>query len=1012
MSSLYLTKVRISNFRTYGKDFEFELPNSPGLTILCGMNGLGKTGFFDAMEWALTSKVERLGVRDSDSILTRAESEDSHGVDLSWGDQKITRGLGKDTSEAGIIDVLKSPDWGPNIQEIGAYLKLTHILPQSDSESFLKHGESKRWELLKGPAGVDQVEDIRLLLKGQKLRNNFNNKIREVESKKDLLLNKKQQWETMLKELERLKELATMQAVIDPSQLEAELAKICEEIGETHGIQLQLIDDFDPATQIQYIRDHIEEKRKQIHEQVNQHPVALGLLEQFNLGCARKVETQQRAEGIHLNYDTSEKELKKKQETLRTAEEKHQQYLKDFESKKRDSALLLSLIEARVAIDITTRQLEELQRQFITANNALTSINETLLKQAQSIETLKALSVRKTQYYRDIQSIKERQIAFNEGRKENEEARQSKQQEVALIEKKLKLTNTKQKAEINVLLHDQKLAGLKSKLHFEQNTGNAINKAISIIAENLDEEDNLCPVCLHQHPEGELTRAIHQALEQTNVASSETIESIKVSQKIQSELKESIQLTTAELIDIENQLKAIEQKIVRANQLCEVFHLDISSPAEAFSNYSKHLNKQLEEQQEKLSSTSQQLTQMKETEELEAERRALEEQRSQKTRQAESIRKSIDEKKYTLENAIAIQATNESLSSQSIEILQSKRENVLEKTAEAGSLLQNSEKDKTTLLNEVKSSLEGIEQIRLELSQNEKSKEASIEQVTQSKAALQELKYIGEPSAALLDKYLNNLKSQVGRIETYTDRLKSAGNAFALWSDQKQLLDLKNKIQEMLNADESANIQAYTQDLHAKIADAENKFNLIQKTMERVDETANQLTNLSREFGKNALNPLSEKITQFLRIISPFDYRYNIEPRITDARSKVKTSIDFPSVHSNSTVNRDINTWLSEGQKSILGLGVLFGASTVYKWSKWRALLLDDPLQHTDLIHVSAFADVIRGLIRDESYQIMLSTHSIREADFLERKCESSGIPVTRITLTGLGPEGVRYRVS
>ncbi|MGJ8649497.1 MAG: AAA family ATPase [Opitutaceae bacterium] len=1012
MSSLYLTKVRISNFRTYGKNFEFELPNTPGLTILCGMNGLGKTGFFDAMEWALTSKVERLGASDSDRILTRDGSDEPHGVDLSWGDLRITRGLGEDTSGADIVNLLKSPTWNPKINEIGAYLKLTHLLPQSDTESFLKYGENKQWELLKGPAGVDQVEDIRRLLKGQKLRNNFNAKIREVEQKKDQLMIKKQQWETMLEEFDRLNELATMKAACDPNQLEAELVEICKEIEVAHGIQLQLVDDFNPAIKIQYIRDHIEEKKNQILKQVSQHPVALELLEQFNSGSVRKAELQQRAERIQLNHHALNKALEKKQETLRKAEEIHQKYRKDFESKKRDSALLLSLIDAWGTIDTTTSQLEELKKQLIVAENDLNSINKKQQIQTQSLEKFKNLKQSEDQLFSDLKSVEEKQIAFNEARKEIEEARQSKQQNVILTEKKIKLTNTKQKAEINILLNDGKLRGLKDKLNSEQKNGDAINKAVSIIAENLNEEDNLCPVCLHKHPEGELTRAIHQALEQTNVASSETMNSIKLNQNIQSELKESIQLTTAELIEIDNQLKAIEQKVIRANQLCQPFHLDVSSPIEAFSEHSKYLNKQLEEKEAKLSSTSQLLTQMKPAEDLEAEKLALEEQRSQKTRQSESIRKSIDEKNAIRENAKATLATNKSLSIDNIETLKDKREKLLTQIAEVSSLLNNSEKDKNDLLNEVKSTLQDIEQNHLELSQNEKSKEASIEQINQSKKTLLKLGYAGEPSTALLDKFLNSLKSQVGSIESFIDRLKSIGDAFALWSEQKQLLVLKKRIQEMLNADKTANIQAYTLGLDAKIADSEKEIDLIQKTMERVDTTANQLTELSREFGENALNPLSEKITQFLRIISPFDYRYNIEPRITSARSKVNTSIDFPCVHNNSTVTRDIDTWLSEGQKSILGLGVLFGASTVYKWSKWRALLLDDPLQHTDLIHVSAFADVIRGLIRDESYQIMLSTHSIREADFLERKCEASGIPVRRITLTGLGPEGVRYRVS
>jgi hypothetical protein len=107
---------------------------------------------------------------------------------------------------------------------------------------------------------------------------------------------------------------------------------------------------------------------------------------------------------------------------------------------------------------------------------------------------------------------------------------------------------------------------------------------------------------------------------------------------------------------------------------------------------------------------------------------------------------------------------------------------------------------------------------------------------------------------------------------------------------------------------------------------------------------------------------------------------------------------------------KEPDLWLSEGQQSVLGLSVLLGASTSYRWSRWRALLLDDPLQNADLIHATAFADVMRGLVRDEKYQIMISTHDYEEADFLERKCKAWNIPVQKITLLSLGPTGVRFR--
>ncbi|RWP02722.1 AAA family ATPase [Mesorhizobium sp.] len=53
MNDVYLSSIDIEDFRTFG-EFRVELPATPGLLLLTGTNGLGKSSFFDAIEWALT----------------------------------------------------------------------------------------------------------------------------------------------------------------------------------------------------------------------------------------------------------------------------------------------------------------------------------------------------------------------------------------------------------------------------------------------------------------------------------------------------------------------------------------------------------------------------------------------------------------------------------------------------------------------------------------------------------------------------------------------------------------------------------------------------------------------------------------------------------------------------------------------------------------------------------------------------------------------------------------------
>ena len=62
MSEIYITRIDLENFRTFGK-FGLDLPAAPGLILLVGTNGLGKSSFFDGLEWGLTGSI-----RDSRTI--------------------------------------------------------------------------------------------------------------------------------------------------------------------------------------------------------------------------------------------------------------------------------------------------------------------------------------------------------------------------------------------------------------------------------------------------------------------------------------------------------------------------------------------------------------------------------------------------------------------------------------------------------------------------------------------------------------------------------------------------------------------------------------------------------------------------------------------------------------------------------------------------------------------------------------------------------------------------------
>ena len=83
-----------------------------------------------------------------------------------------------------------------------------------------------------------------------------------------------------------------------------------------------------------------------------------------------------------------------------------------------------------------------------------------------------------------------------------------------------------------------------------------------------------------------------------------------------------------------------------------------------------------------------------------------------------------------------------------------------------------------------------------------------------------------------------------------------------------------------------------------------------------------------------------------------------------------------------------------EGELSGVSLAMMLSMSATYRWSPWRALLLDDPTQYNDLIHATALFEILRNLVLFEGYQIVLATHDAEQAGFFLRKLAAAGVNV------------------
>jgi exonuclease SbcC len=162
-------------------------------------------------------------------------------------------------------------------------------------------------------------------------------------------------------------------------------------------------------------------------------------------------------------------------------------------------------------------------------------------------------------------------------------------------------------------------------------------------------------------------------------------------------------------------------------------------------------------------------------------------------------------------------------------------------------------------------------------------------------------------------------------------------------------------------------------------------------------------------YAERVLQPLNKTIQRFGRALltwSDSAILYRAEHHAT--RSELRPSVVRTDAEGRTApLEMNPNLFFSEGQLSALSVSALFAASTTFQWSRWRCLLMDDPLQHNDVIHASAFMDLVRQLVRCLNYQVIMSTHDSAEAAFLVRKCQSAKIPFVVHELLPPGNDGL-----
>jgi exonuclease SbcC len=999
MTDLYLRGVEFSNFRIYGDSYAFEFPAGPSVTLITGGNGLGKTSFFDGVEWALTNEVGRFkdiptdGRRRNVDPLTRIGApEKSHRVSLQFSDGTvIDRGAGFEASEAEIIKLLKRPEWA-EISNLHGYLSITHFFGQASAQRFSLKKPTDQWEALKGPAGVDRINTLRERMSGTGVKRAFTRVIENRGAKLEQATVDLTSWNELLSERDRARQLASSENAVQPSELRTVADKVAIQViglmnqgswpqsfpNESPEAVLDALSSLyrsakeraavdsagiDSLTTLLNAFESDRSESSTLGSQVEVAGARLALLrEDLKHADAKLVEA---AEALH----TGELEINHVQNRLLTIGRVATLAKQQDDALVRQAALQVEQTAAEAAQAEAATRCAELQKQ-LTAAVAKRADRRALADQVTFARKRSQISASLARVDAEIGRIT-KLIADRDA--------------PGIRESRATWVSQAEKAAARV-------ASLNGDLRLHDERSRSIHEAVAAIAHRLSHDDTACPVCTTAFPSGRLLELV-QAQLAVGATPAQTIANA--------------------LAEARNELETFHRQIAGADrELADVGQLESSLAA--------YLAEEDQWRQQLVEAGGAADGKYDEggVVELEQVLARLDEALAQ-TATPEAIAVFLSAAEASVKAEAAKRSSTQKLLAAAAEVGQAARSVLLQHpdlwSVERGILVDLAEeqevaeeraRDVGERLTIARSGLAKA-QVNRDALQAAEAREIGAISATNARLAvlareMQEARgrwvengQTGDPDPNRLTSHRQVSVDRISALKPIGEAISRLTVGYRKWLQDEQLRKLEAGIVDRIQAIKVDTEQQYQAHLTLCIEQAANDLKLAQAAKDKVDDVGARMQELAKAYAGGVLVPLNATIRRFARALMTWsDAAVTYKAEHLAARSELRPNIIRSELDgSMSQVDMNPSLYFSEGQLSALSVAALLAASTTFGWSRWRGLLLDDPLQHNDVIHASAFMDLLRQMVLGLGYQIILSTHDSAEAEFLSRKCRSSGIP-------------------
>lgn len=1022
MTPTYLSQIDISNFRSFGPNFSLDIPAKPGLVIIYGMNGLGKTSFFEAIEWLLTADARRI----SDSLragqlekyLTRRKADEmSHQVAIKFGDdeQRFARTATTGPSPTELADFLTNPSWNSKPSDTTPYFRLTMFLPQSKRFRFEEEKPAEQWRLLEGPAGVERLRQMLQALGSVKTKNAFNRVIRDLEIEFEKRQAELKEWQELLHRRDELKLQVSSGRVIEPTEAEKVLLEVREALIQVEEVAKQIdalnSEEKETGREISAIVRSFDEALERHREQLQKLKDASKIVAEWDTLASHRKTLEAKIKQDLDKLESGKPEL----EALQARQRQLASSKTDSESA--HSKLGLQIASARnrasaaAIIAVATQKIVELEKESLEAQQRLKKSEADLKSVEKTIEERRTIASQIAGIDEELSALRSLQSKCIEYEASSKDAEANEAELELLQAEQVSVTQQAERAESQITELKQQEKKIVEDKEFAIASAETVHKALANMCDHIGQEATTCPICRAKYKSGELFSLAQKSLSEAGVDTVSLDTSLAAVRKELSELQISIAELNKRLALLPSLIaRLVKRRTNRDAAKKEIENLAISH---AFSNDDIPIsaNNAVDAAEQSRLGLSSKLQALPSSEKLTTSKNSLEASiASDESRIAANHFSIDDQKSVTSEHQSIVEAVEKDLAS--LKPIDQTWEDFADQLSIQQKLLS---EEIAAIDIEVNSAIDaaGVKehsQTSVQQTVDNAQRDLKAAEARQTVLSDRWIRIAGEeyPELHILARLVVQKEDEIELIESNRRKCEQLGAGVDTWNADTKSRDIASKVTAECAKRDNCTEDAVSSSLAESIADSEAKLTTARDAYAKAKELAEGLKEKADAFNDQALKPLTSRIQRFHDVLSPF--RYQIEWAAKTAPSggtKLTQSVSYSSggLHREAPPMAE----LSDGQISVQGLATLLAASTEYRWSRWPALLLDDPLQSSDLLHASAFIDIIRGLISDLGYQIFLSSHDMEEAKYIIRKCERSDITVTQCHLLGPGVNGVRW---